>query len=174
LKFEPITWLDWKVELDRWEGSPDDKFAWTFRAKADTLGLWDHAVGVKNDEGHIMSAIVVRRNKYKTVHNLQLLHTFSQYRGLGLARQLVETEFDAVPKGEYFRVSSEESAIPFYRRVGFKFWGAQKSGCLLSIFKKGGMLISDGIYDPNDKIIQAAVFSNRRGGVVHLDPEGAC
>jgi hypothetical protein len=52
--------------------------------------------------------------------------------------------------------------------MGFKFLGKQKSGCSLSMFKINGNRFSDGIYDPNDPIITAAVNRKGKGGCVEV------
>jgi GNAT superfamily N-acetyltransferase len=157
-----------------------DHFAWTFRAKADAMNLWPLCLGFWARED-LTSAIIVRLSKRTpVVANLQLLHTFARFRRRRFAKLLVESQYAAaVTNGaRYFRVSSEPGALPFYRSLGFKFFGEQKSGSSLSIFKihnpglTGYGDIWDGIYDPDDPVIRAAVFSGRRGGVVRLDTGG--
>lgn len=160
-----------------------DAFARTFRAKADAMDLWEHCSGLFLGGGVLAAAIVVRCSKRSpVVANLQLLHTFARFRRRGYARELVVKEFLAcaafcVP---YFRVSAEQEALPFYRSLGFKFWGRQKSGSELSIFRIAPDTepptrfaeIRSGIYDPEDLVIRAAVFSKRKGGVVELHEGG--
>jgi len=133
------------------------------------MDLWGDAMAVYDEAGDVVAGIIVRFNKRQPVANLQLLHTFSEHRRKGLGKFLTENQFARAFYDEritHFRVSAEEDAVPFYQSVGFKFWGAQKSGSQLSIFKIGGPMVRDGIYDSEDKIIQSAVFSTRRGGVV--------
>lgn len=144
-----------------------DKFANTFRAKCDMLDMWDRCEGLVGDE--LMGAIVVTYSKRSpVVANLQLLHTFFTHRRKGVAKILCEHAFsEAVIAGcEYFRVSSEADAVEFYRKIGFKFWGEQKSGCLLSIFKIAGIAIEDGVYDIDDTIIYRAINSGQKGCVI--------
>lgn len=152
----------------------EDKFAKTFRAKADMLKLWDEARGIFID-GELAAAIAIRLNKRQPVANLQLLHTFNRFRRRGLARCLTlggfASAYDSGGAG-YFRVSSERPALAFYRALGFTFWGEQKSGCELSIFRINGPEITDGVYDPEDSVIRSAVFTKARGGVVKLHEGG--
>lgn len=170
-----IGWLDWQAELDRWTAVKEDKFAWTFRAKAHAMKLWPHAMGVRNERDEVMAGIIVRINKTQPVANLQLLHTFNAHRRKGLAKFLTEHEFDRC-RGtvKYFRVSAEEDAVPFYRSLGFKFWGRQKSGSYLSMFRIVGETIAEGEYDPEDPLILKMRTTKARGGLVEHFPEGAC
>jgi predicted N-acetyltransferase YhbS len=145
-----------------------DKFAKTFIAKADMQEQWDDCLGAFDDDGSLMGAIITTVGKNK-VANLQLLHTFYKFRGKGVAKELTLMSYDIVKiqGAKYFRVSSEISAIPFYEKIGFKFWGKQKSGCQLSIFRINGEL-KDGDYDYNDKTINSAINRKGKGGCVEL------
>ena len=166
-----VTRDEFIVSRDNFSGR-EDRFARTFVAKADTMGLWPLARGVWVD-GVVAAAIVVRVSKRRPLTaNLQLLHTFSPYRRHGLASLLIQDSFSHLPEEvEYFRVSSEPDAIPFYRSLGFRFWGEQKSGTLLSIFRISGPQIKHGIYSREDPIISSAVNKTGRGGVVNLFEE---
>lgn len=157
-----------------------DKFAMTFRAKADALELWPFMKGVVLD-GQVAAAIIVKWSKrYPTVANLHLLHTFARFRRRGLARELTVSEFtsfaNANPEG-YFRVSAEPEAVPFYRSLGFRFWGRQKSGSYLSIFKVDPArerAIANGIYDREDRTILKALGDGsnpRKGQLVEIFEE---
>lgn len=150
-----------------------DKFSKTFRAKATAMDLWPLMRGVCDDDGNLLGAIIVRVSKrVPHVANLQLLHTFWDHRRQGIARHLVESEFARVSgEAEYFRVSAEVEAVPFYRAMGFRFWGRQKSGSHLSVFRIGGPTVDQGVYDLNDPVITKAVYSNQRGGVVEIFEE---
>ena len=153
----------------------EDKFAGTFQAKANAMKLWPTAVGIYNDAGHVKAGIIIRVSKRQPyVANLQLLHTFNSFRRQGLARKLVEEEFARVRViAAYFRVSAEEDAVPFYRSLGFKFWGRQKSGSYLSMFKIAGTTISEGTYDNSDPAINKAIYTKARGGLVEVFDGGA-
>lgn len=148
-----------------------DNFAKTFIAKADiTRGAWMNCIGAyEGDE--LTAAIITTISKNKPyVANLQLLHTFAKHRGKGAARLLCE---DALKRArangaEYFRVSSEKEAVGFYERLGFKFWGAQKSGCQLSIFRINGDNYADADYDYSDTTINKAIHRKGKGGCVTL------
>lgn len=145
----------------------EDGFAKTFIAKCKTMNLFGKTFGLVNDQGLLRAAITVTENR-KGVTNLQLLHTFSSERKNGLGKYLCEWALKrAHERGQlYFRVSAETSAVEFYKRIGYKFLGRQKSGCLLSIFKIGGPNIEDAIYDKEDTVIQTAMHTKARGGIV--------
>lgn len=147
-----------------------DNFAKTFVAKADMQKNWQHCIGAY-DDGVLGAAIITTISKKKPyVANLQLLHTFSKHRGKGLARMLCEDSLNRAHTfgAKYYRVSSEKDAIGFYERLGFKFWGAQKSGCQLSIFKIGGNTFAEGVYDYSDSVIYNAVNRKGKGGCVQI------
>jgi GNAT superfamily N-acetyltransferase len=148
---------------------PDDKFAKTFVSKANMIDGWGgHGARYIEKEGKVASAIITTISKRKPyVANLQLLHTFHAGRGQGYAKVLCEdaVKFAHDNGAQYFRVSSEIPAIPFYEKIGFKFWGEQKSGCQLSIFKIGGPKITDAVYELDD-VIEKALFSGRKGCIV--------
>lgn len=146
-----------------------DSFAKTFVAKADMQKNWDECLGAFNDEDQLMGAIIttIGKTNPKTA-NLQLLHTFNKHRRKGVAKELTLQSFvDVTWNGGavYFRVSAEPDAVAFYESVGFKFWGKQKSGCSLSMFKVAGGKIEGGIYDENDPTIRKALFSGRKGSL---------
>lgn len=145
-----------------------DNFAKTFVAKADMQEQWDDCLGAFDDSGSLMGAIIATVGKNK-VANLQLLHTFNAYRGKGVAKELTLSAYEIAKfaGAKYFRVSSEIDAIPFYEKIGFKFWGKQKSGCQLSIFRINGEL-KDGDYDYNDTTINSAINRKGKGGCVEL------
>lgn len=144
-----------------------DAFAKTFVAKADMQDNWDECLGAFNDD-ELMGAIIttVGRTTPK-VANLQLLHTFAKHRRKGVAKELTIASYDDADKrgAVYFRVSAEPEAVAFYESVGFKFWGLQKSGCSLSIFKISEGGISAGIYNENDPTIRKALYSGRKGSL---------
>lgn len=148
-----------------------DAFARTFIAKADMQGQWDDCIGVFDDTGDLMAAIITTVSKRKPwVANLQLLHTFVSHRGNGAGKFLCEFSLRrAIGLGaKYFRVSSEATAVQFYEKIGFRFWGKQKSGCQLSIFKIGGNTFDEGIYDYSDPVIYKAIHKRGKGGCVDL------
>ena len=146
-----------------------DNFAKTFVAKADMQKNWDECLGAFDEDGSLMGAIIttVGKTNPKTA-NLQLLHTFAKHRRKGVAKELTIQSFtDATwTRGAvYFRVSAEPDAVPFYESLGFRFWGKQKSGCSLSMFKVAGGKIETGIYDEKDPHIRRALFSGRKGSL---------
>lgn len=145
-----------------------DSFAKTFRAKADMQENWDECLGAFDTDGSLMGAIIttIGRTTPK-VANLQLLHTFAKHRRKGVAKQLTISSYDDVVQrgATYFRVSAEPEAVVFYESVGFKFWGLQKSGCSLSMFKVAEGGISAGIYNDNDPVLRKALYSGRKGSL---------
>ena len=167
-----VTRNDW---VDACELNPEkvDGFARTFKAKADAMNLWPDAKAWFDNDLEVAAGIIVRISKREPkVANLQLLHTFNSYRRQGLARALVTSEFQRIcTKAAYFRVSAEGEALPFYRALGFKFWGKQKSGSSLSMFRIVGTTISEAIYDKSDPVINKALFTKARGGLVEVYKE---
>lgn len=144
-----------------------NKFAKTFVAKADMLERWDACLGAFTDKGELAAAVLWTFSKRKpVVCNLQLLHTFAKFRGKGAAAMLMQTaKMDAMVQGaKYFRVSAEPDAVGFYEKIGFRFWGKQKSGCQLCMFELPG------IYQVTDPVIYAAIHKKGKGGVVELLP----
>jgi ribosomal protein S18 acetylase RimI-like enzyme len=144
-----------------------DGFAKTFRAKADMQEHWDDCLGVFNEQEELMGAIITTVGKTNPkVANLQLLHTFNKHRRKGVAKHLtlVSYEMSKVAGAIYFRVSAEPDAVKFYESIGFKFWGLQKSGCSLSVFKINGTL-QEGIYNDKDPVLQKALYSGRKGSL---------
>ena len=143
-----------------------DNFARTFVAKADMQDQWDYCIGAY-DRNDLTAAIITTISKTKPhVANLQLLHTFAKHRGKGSARILCEDSLKRARTNgaTYYRVSSEKPAVGFYERLGFKFWGAQKSGCSLSVFRIGGDTFLEGDYDLSDTTINKAVNRKGKGG----------
>lgn len=148
----------------------EDNFAKTFVAKADMQDQWEFCIGAY-DDNQLTAAIITTISKTKPhVANLQLLHTFVKHRGKGSARLLCEDSLKRARAAgaTYFRVSSEKGAVGFYERLGFKFWGAQKSGCQLSIFRIGGDTFLEADYDYSDTTINKAVNRKGKGGCTTL------
>ena len=147
---------------------PADRFAKTFAAKAKAHDLWDLCVGVWKKDILLGAAVTTCSVRSPKISNLQLLHTFAAHRGQGIGTQLVEHSLAQAIRQEavYWRVSSEPASVAFYKKRGLKFWGRQKSGTELCIFKIGGPNFSDAIYDPQDEIIRREVYKKGRGGCV--------
>ena len=142
-----------------------DSFSKTFRAKADMGGYWDRCWGLFEGDD-LMGAIIVTMSVRKPhVANLQLLHTFATHRRKGVARQLTEHSIQTAKDwgADYFRVSCEPDAVPFYESVGFEMLGRQKSGAQLSMFR-----VHDHAFDVNDSVISAAVHKKGKGGCVEV------
>lgn len=158
----PITREEFVREID---DNKANKFAKTFVAKADMLGRWDACVGAFTASDNLAAAVLWTLSKKKpTVCNLQLLHTFADHRGKGAAKELMRyAEIEAIRAGaKYFRVSAEPDAVEFYKKIGYLFWGKQKSGCQLCMFELPG------IYQANDPVVYAAIHKKGKGGVVEL------
>lgn len=165
LRFEPLAREQFvSVSLTL----PADAFAKTFRAKADAFELWQHGVGAWSGDDQLLGAIILRCGMRKPqTANLELLHTFAAHRHHGVAAQLVDYAYKGIGgRAQYFRVSSEPSAVGFYRKIGLKFWGEQKSGCSLCIHRITNASIADGAYDYNDPVIRSMLFTGRKGGLV--------
>lgn len=146
-----------------------DAFAKTFVAKADMQDQWEHCVGAWKDNELAGAVIVTVSKREPKIANLQLLHTFSKFRKQGVGKSLCERSFHSIiNSAEYFRVSSEPESVEFYKRLGFKFQGKQKSGCQLSIFRINGDKFSDGIYEMYDTVIRNAVYRKGKGGCVEI------
>lgn len=166
----PVTRADFRAWITR---DRADSFAHRFVSKADMSDKWALCEGVwsgKRLAAAIITTISIMR---PATANLQLLHTFAHYRKQGCARMLVEKSVRcAWDNGAlYYRVSSEEDAQDFYRSLGFRFWGEQKSGTLLSMFRMGGPTVGDGAHDISDANIRKAVMpsdTTKRGAVVNF------
>lgn len=146
---------------------PADKFAKTFVAKANMQNIWDHCIGCYDETGELLGAIITTHSKRSPkIANLQLLHTFAKHRKKGVARKLTEDSISNSFDSDclYYRVSSEPESVGFYESVGFKFWGLQKSGCSLSMFR---LSYSDRSmeYDDRDPVINSALYSGRKGSL---------
>ena len=145
-----------------------DSVAKTFVGIANMQNKWNECLGAFSSDGELMGAIITTIGKTTPkVANLQLLHTFAKHRRKGVAKVLTLQSFkDSIGAGAvYFRVSAEPGAVAFYESVGFRFWGLQKSGCSLSMFKIDGENISSGIYDNKDPVLQKALYSGRKGSL---------
>jgi hypothetical protein len=149
-----------------------DKFAATFRSKADALKLWGNVAGLVEGD-RILAAICVRVTlRFPFVANLQLLHTFATERRQGHATALVLRAYkDVHGHAQYFRVSSEPEAVDFYRSLRLRFWGKQASGSLLCIHKIVGYTPGTGIYNLVDVTVHKLLYSGRRGSLVETFPE---
>lgn len=144
----------------------EDNFAKTFIAKCDMIQGWDNCVGAF-DGDELASAIVVTISKKEPkVANLQLLHTFYNFRGKGTAKLLCQYGIDYAlnQKAQYFRVSAEFDAVEFYKRCGFKFVCKQKT-CELSLFRLTSSRISDNNFEP-DEYVWKAMNRKGKGGCV--------
>lgn len=146
-----------------------DRFASTFRSKADMQEIWNRCWGAYTEDGEaLMGAVIMTLSKRTPrVANLQLLHTFAQFRKRGAGNFLMD-EMVKQAKAEgarYFRVSADPAAVDFYKAIGFKFWGKQKSGCQLCIFKFEN---GEPYYNIHDSVIRAAVYKKGKGGCVEL------
>lgn len=150
---------------------PADKFAKTFMSKSDMQDIWGRCIGAFAPDGSLGGAIITTISERKPhVANLQLLHTFAAHRKQGVAKKLCQLSLSSsiLEGAKYFRVSSEPESVEFYKRIGFQFWGKQKSGCQLSIFRIVDSEFRHGDYDYRDPVIYAAVNRKGKGGCVEL------
>jgi GNAT superfamily N-acetyltransferase len=125
-----------------------DRFAKTFVAKCDMLGKWSECRGCFVNDKLAGAILVTTSKRAPTVANLQLLHTFYNFRGQGVGRVLCKwaMEFALAKNAEYFRVSAELDAVDFYEKCGFKFICRQKSA-KLSMFRLTSYIISENNFE---------------------------
>lgn len=148
-----------------------DSFARTFLRKADMQKQWDYCYAVVDSEDNVCAAIITTHSKKEPkIANLQLLHTFSNYRRSGMASILCFLSLQKAIENncKYYRVSAEPNAVKFYEKIGFKFLGMQKSKCCLSMFRINGPTFNDGIYTIEDTIINSAVNKKGKGGCIKI------
>lgn len=150
-------------------GLREDAFAKTFIAKADMLEAWNKGWAIFSEDKVASAIITTYSKRLPRIANLQLIHTFYPYRGLGYGRRLCkDSVFWAYQDGcEYFRVSAEPEAVDFYKACGFKFIGRQKSGCQLSMFKLTSPEIEENV-PILDSVIEKAIYSKRKGGCLEI------
>lgn len=146
-----------------------DKFAKTFVAKCDMLNAWDQVIGLWDGDQLAGAILTTISKRAPLVANLQLLHTFYAYRKMGVAKKLCDRAlvFSHSIGADYFRVSSEIDAIPFYEKIGIKFLGKQKSGCQLAMFRVTASKFENINYDA-DEVIYKAATKKGKGGCVEL------
>jgi len=138
-----------------------DRFAYTFVAKCEMMNAWDRCMGAWIGS-KLAGAIVVTVSKRKPLTaNLQLLHTFNEFRGRGIASLLCEygLQYAFENRAEYFRVSSELDAVAFSEKFGFKMICRQKTA-QLAMFR----LQSPAIHQ-NDMALDSYIWKqmNRKG-----------
>lgn len=145
-----------------------DSFARTFISKCNTYKLWDRCYGYYVEDKLVGLIVTTISKRAPYVANLQLLFSYYEYRGKGYAREMVQKCFDEV-KGtvDYFRVSSEITAVDFYLKSGFKFQCKQKSGTSLSIFKVTADTIAECDFEA-DENMKKMFFSKAKGGCFEI------
>ena len=145
----------------------EDGFAKTFVSKANMQKQWDYCMGAWDGDELLGAIITTISKRDPKVANLQLLHTFYKHRGKGVGRVLTDYSLSyAVAEGAlYFRVSAEPDAVEFYKRCGIQFWGLQKSGCSISIFRIVDTNFATGLYNDTDPTIRKALYSGRKGSL---------
>lgn len=147
----------------------EDRFANTFVAKCNMMKAWDKCVGAYID-GKLAAAIIVTVSKREPkVANLQLLHSFHEFRGRGVGKLLCQHALDVAiyEKCEYFRVSAEPDAVVFYEKCGMQFLGRQKSGSQLSMFRISSPRFQNNDYAP-DAYIYKQMIRKGKGGCVEM------
>jgi len=146
-----------------------DKFAKTFIAKANLQSQWDNCYGLF--ENDLLGAMIVTFSKREPkTANLQLLHTFAKHRGKKIGSYLMNysLHLSIQNKCKYYRVSAEPEAINFYKKIGLRMLGEQKSKCQLSMFKIVDENFFNGNYDLNDSHIKKAIYKKGKGGCVKI------
>lgn len=154
--------------IENLTGLKEDRFANTFRSKADMQGLWP-CIALVTESGEVASALAFTVSK-AGIANLQLLHTFFVFRRNGYGCRIC-FEFlrrAKVAGAKYFRVSAEPGAVEFYKGIGMKFLGVQKSGSSLSMARIVGPRFNTCEYDINDPVIHKAVYKKGKGGCVSI------
>lgn len=131
------------------------------------MGVWSLSSGT------LAGATVVTLSKRQPrMSTMDLLFTFVAHRGIGVGKTLVEWALQyAFELGSvYFRVASKFNSVEFYRKQGFRFWGFQKSGGSLSLFRFSptSWRPQDAHYDISDPFIHRNVFTKHVGGVVNF------
>lgn len=167
LKFKVCTKQNFISSISTDKG---DKFANTFVAKANMQNQWRFCIGLYDNE-NLMGAIITTYSKREPkIANLQLLHTFFKYRGIGVGKKLCQFSLNYAIKNNcwYYRVSAEPEAVPFYKKIGFTMLGEQKSKCQLSMFRITSNNFKENDYNINDPIIKKAVFKKGKGGCVKV------
>lgn len=132
MNFGKVIREEWLISFDRDE--PGDSYASVFANKADTDNLWNNAVGLYVDDVMVGGYVSVVEN---SITNFKLLHVFSRFRGNDYGTELLMHSFNKGKKeSDYFKVTSEMTALKFYDRLGFKFWGEHDYGpCYLILGK---------------------------------------
>ena len=145
----------------------EDRFAKRFVAKCDMMNHWEHCMGLW-DGDELAGAIVVTISKRKPiVANLQLLHTFYKFRGRGVGSVLCDYAllYSFGELADYFRVSAELDAVPFYEKYGFKMVGRQKTA-QLSMFQLLRPNILENDMDRIDSYIWKQMNRKGKGGCI--------
>jgi len=145
----------------------EDRFAKTFLSKATLQNQWDFCIGAYDNE--LLGAMIITFSKREPkVANLQLIHTFFKHRGKKIGSKLMNYSLYLAMLNhcEYYRVSAEPEAVPFYKKLGLKMLGKQKSNCQLSMFKIIDENFKNGLYDLKDEVIKKAVYKKGKGGCV--------
>jgi hypothetical protein len=145
----------------------EDNFAKTFVSKCDMLEAWNMVTGYWQDDQLCGAILVTISKKLPRVANLQLLHTFNAHRRKGVAKELCchGLVYAYSLRCQYFRVSSEPESVDFYKRLGIKFLGKQKSGCQLAMFQVISPYFEEIDYNV-DSTIYAAMTKKGKGGCV--------
>jgi GNAT superfamily N-acetyltransferase len=152
---------------------PDEKnsdgFARVLVNKCDTYGLWDRTYGYFVNDKLVGVIVTTYSKRSPKTANLQLLFTYHIHRGNGYARDMVLKSIEqAYENGcEYYRISSEKKALPFYDKLGIKFFCEQKSGTQLSIFKVNDTIINEKDFELDEKM-EKMYFRKGKGGCVKV------
>jgi len=145
----------------------EDRFAKRFVSKCDMMNDWSLLMGAW-DGDELAGAIVVTVSKRQPlVANLQLLHTFYKFRGRGVGSLLCDyaLQYAFDNKADYFRVSAELDAVPFYEKYGFKMICRQKTAQLaMFVLLRPDILEND--MDNIDSYIWKQMNRKGKGGCI--------
>jgi GNAT superfamily N-acetyltransferase len=129
-------------------------------------------MGVWSPSGLAGATVVTVSKRQPRLSTMDLLFTFVAHRRRGVGAALVKWALQyAFEIGSlYFRVASKFNSVEFYRSLGFRFWGFQKSGGSLSFFRFSPVSWqpSEADYDLSDPFIYRNVFTKHVGGVVNF------
>ena len=146
-----------------------NNFAKTFIAKCDARNLWKDVTFVTEGSFVVGAGCYTISKRLPKIANLQLLFTFAEHRGKGAGKYLFNwLLFLCMNAADYFRVSSEKSAVEFYKKEGLKFWGQQKSDTYLCFAKVNRDHVIPSLEYVKDEVTLKNINKETRGGVYFL------
>ena len=162
-----MQYLIQKLSRDKFilESPANEQFRKYFIRECDEINGWSETYGAFGS-GLLLGAITFKiPRKRPLCANIKLLYVFPEHQRKGIGEYLCQFAFEVARQMHcsYFRVSVSPDAYDFYHKVGFKYWGRQRSGCYLSIFKISDT-IKNGIY-ARDSYIEKCLTKGCRGSL---------